>query len=212
MDRRPLCHSHARLFLRAPRGTLLHPSLTRHKHEDFEVLGASLRAVRLVLAARSGLRVASVVAMGPHAVSVATALTARPPQARPEGAFCKVIVVDRSIDLASPLLTQLCYEGLLDEVLGISNGMLRVEGAGLELPRKVRLDPAIDAPFAAIRHLNINEALPALARYAGAAPHDTDARLLGLRTPPRASHCCRRPADRRDARGHGARTALRKVP
>jgi hypothetical protein len=34
-----------------------------------------------------------------------------------------LIVLDRRADLITPLLTQLTYEGLIDEVVGIKNGM-----------------------------------------------------------------------------------------
>ena len=36
--------------------------------------------------------------------------------------FDSVILLDRNVDLLSPLLTQLTYEGLLDELFGIQNG------------------------------------------------------------------------------------------
>ena len=39
-----------------------------------------------------------------------------------------LIIVDRSIDLISPLITQLTYEGLIDEVYGIKNNSAKLPG------------------------------------------------------------------------------------
>lgn len=36
----------------------------------------------------------------------------------------RVLVIDRSIDLLTPLLTQLTYEGLIDEKYGIEHSSL----------------------------------------------------------------------------------------
>lgn len=35
--------------------------------------------------------------------------------------FDSLIVIDRKADMITPLLTQLTYEGLIDEVIGIKN-------------------------------------------------------------------------------------------
>jgi vacuolar protein sorting-associated protein 33A len=37
-----------------------------------------------------------------------------------------LILLDRTVDLVTPLCTQLTYEGLIDEVLGISNGSVEL--------------------------------------------------------------------------------------
>jgi len=37
-----------------------------------------------------------------------------------------LILLDRAVDLVTPLCTQLTYEGLIDEVLGISNGSVEL--------------------------------------------------------------------------------------
>lgn len=42
-----------------------------------------------------------------------------------------IIFIDRSVDLYSPLLTQLTYEGLLDEVFGVKNGSIKIPSAKL---------------------------------------------------------------------------------
>lgn len=53
---------------------------------------------------------------------------ADPPLVPPE--IESVIIIDRSVDLATPLCTQLTYEGLVDEFFGIKNNWL-------ELPEKI---------------------------------------------------------------------------
>ncbi|TKY85723.1 hypothetical protein EX895_005263 [Sporisorium graminicola] len=92
-----------------------------------------------------------------------------------------LIIIDRAVDYATPLCTQLTYEGLVDEVVGISNGHVEVDpalltgqpqtagvggqphasGSGTPLQmtttpkkRKHRLDPASDLLLAEIRDLN----------------------------------------------------------
>jgi hypothetical protein len=37
------------------------------------------------------------------------------------GSIDSLIVIDRQVDLVTPLCTQLTYEGLIDEVIGIKN-------------------------------------------------------------------------------------------
>ena len=41
-----------------------------------------------------------------------------------------LILIDREVDLVTPLCTQLTYEGLIDEALGIRNGIVQLEHAG----------------------------------------------------------------------------------
>ena len=40
-----------------------------------------------------------------------------------------LIVIDREVDYATPLLTQLTYEGLIDEVVGIQNNQADVDSS-----------------------------------------------------------------------------------
>jgi hypothetical protein len=42
-----------------------------------------------------------------------------------------LIVIDREVDLVSPLVTPLTYEGLLDELLGIENGGIKLAASVL---------------------------------------------------------------------------------
>ena len=41
-----------------------------------------------------------------------------------------LILIDRAIDPATPMCTQLTYEGLVDEMLAINNGVVQIEGPG----------------------------------------------------------------------------------
>lgn len=52
---------------------------------------------------------------------------------RPAGRLGPVVVFDRAVDFVTPLLTQMTYEGLIDEILGIRNGAVELDdpsGAG----------------------------------------------------------------------------------
>lgn len=93
----------------------------------------------------------------------------------PSKVFDSVIIIDRSIDLATPLCTQLTYEGLVDEVVGIQSAHVEVDASlvadaqqtggsasGSTTPlasssrklKKVRLDVATDPLFGSIRDEN----------------------------------------------------------
>lgn len=43
----------------------------------------------------------------------------------------EMILVDRTVDTMTPMCTQLTYEGLLDEVLGIKNGSVSLDKEGV---------------------------------------------------------------------------------
>lgn len=97
----------------------------------------------------------------------------------PSQSIDSLIIIDRAVDLATPLCTQLTYEGLVDEVIGISNSHVEVDpslltgqpqqggpqsqasGSGTLLhmtstpkKRKHKLDASTDLLFAEIRNLN----------------------------------------------------------
>lgn len=97
----------------------------------------------------------------------------------PSKIFDSVIIIDRSVDLATPLCTQLTYEGLVDEVVGIQSAHVEVDAAlvsdtqqsvhmttgaasGSTTPltresrksKKVRLDVQTDPLFGSIRDEN----------------------------------------------------------
>ena len=42
--------------------------------------------------------------------------------------YCRI---DREVDLVSPLVTPLTYEGLVDDIIGIDNGRIKLDAAVL---------------------------------------------------------------------------------
>jgi len=67
-----------------------------------------------------------------------------------------LILIDRNIDLVTPMLTQLTYEGLLDEILGgISNSLFGTDcDPESKTKKKKVLLNSIDTVFDRVRHLN----------------------------------------------------------
>ena len=61
-----------------------------------------------------------------------------------------VIIIDREVDLVTPLLTQLTYEGLIDEVWGIQNNQIDVDssivGPPPQPPSQGASQPAVASP------------------------------------------------------------------
>ncbi|KAK6207407.1 Vacuolar protein-sorting-associated protein 33 [Pestalotiopsis sp. IQ-011] len=68
----------------------------------------------------------------------------------PSDSFESVIVIDREVDMVSPLLTQLTYEGLIDEVFGIQNNQTDVDstivGAQAQPPSQSTSNAPASAP------------------------------------------------------------------
>jgi vacuolar protein sorting-associated protein 33A len=72
----------------------------------------------------------------PHAISfkrLATLLTRHPSSQTsnitpdtPSGKIDSLVILDRKVDMITPLLTQLTYEGLIDELIGIKNCVFRL--------------------------------------------------------------------------------------
>lgn len=106
----------------------------------------------------------------------------------PSSTIDSLIVIDRSCDFATPLLTQLTYEGLLDETYGINNSQIEVAtsvvgaapaantapsgsaagsaaSAPVALKRKVPLSPA-DPLYSSLRSSSISQVGPSLNRVA----------------------------------------------
>ena len=50
-------------------------------------------------------------------------MAGREPQVMPQ--IDSLLILDRTVDLLSPLLSQLTYEGLIDEIFGINNSKLQ---------------------------------------------------------------------------------------
>ncbi len=70
-----------------------------------------------------------------------------------------LVLIDRNVDLITPLCTQLTYNGLVDEIFEIKNGIIKVDPAVLnkesDKPIQVVLNSA-DTIFKEIRDLNFN--------------------------------------------------------
>lgn len=74
----------------------------------------------------------------------------------------RLILLDRSVDLASPLVTPLTYEGLLDDLFGISNNLVNLSDVVREIQEKGRVTGKKqrlplnddDKIFQEIRHLH----------------------------------------------------------
>ncbi|KAJ2080759.1 Vacuolar protein-sorting-associated protein 33 [Coemansia sp. RSA 988] len=72
--------------------------------------------------------------------------------------FDSVVIIDRAVDLVTPLLTQLTYEGLVSEVYGIANGTVTLGGEGGETTSAGRRKRVVlnssDAVYGEIRDMN----------------------------------------------------------
>ena len=81
-----------------------------------------------------------------------------------------ILLLDRAVDPVTPLCTQLTYEGLIDEIIGVKNGAVEVpddEGKTV----KARLD-SNDALFRELRDLNFGRACDALRVKSSAIQRD----------------------------------------
>eukprot|EP00158_Paraphelidium_tribonemae_P006625 Partr_v1_DN27909_c2_g1_i2_m11004 putative Vacuolar Protein len=79
-----------------------------------------------------------------------------------------IILLDRTVDLVSPLLTQLTYEGLIDEIFGIQNSFVELEPfiSGFKEKRKIALNSS-DKLYESLRDMSfsaIGETLNATAK------------------------------------------------
>lgn len=90
-----------------------------------------------------------------------------------------LIVLDRTVDLVTPLCTQLTYLGLIDEVLGIHHGFLSVDATwvgGTGAPRKMRMDGTDDALLEALQDDNFAVVGEKLHGIAQRISHDYEGR------------------------------------
>eukprot|EP00891_Asterochloris_glomerata_P003083 jgi/Astpho2/3083/fgenesh1_pm.00051_%23_32_t len=82
----------------------------------------------------------------------------------------QLVLVDRVVDLISPMCTQLTYEGLIDETLHIKNGTVTTETAAApgQRPQRMPLNSA-DRTFRQLRDLSFRGATIKLGEWARAA-------------------------------------------
>ncbi|PRP79315.1 hypothetical protein PROFUN_13009 [Planoprotostelium fungivorum] len=91
----------------------------------------------------------------------------------------QLLIIDREVDLITPLLTQLTYEGLIDEIFGISNSFVEIDpniiGAVAAKKDGPPVDPnrkhkvplnSGDRVFSTLRDLNFNNVGPLLNKKA----------------------------------------------
>ncbi|RHZ09433.1 hypothetical protein DYB26_009042 [Aphanomyces astaci] len=75
-----------------------------------------------------------------------------------------LILLDRTVDLVSPLVTPFTYEGLLDEIIGITNGVVKVDAELVEDDSdKAKKQPAAPSGLVPV-NLNSTDALYAEVR------------------------------------------------
>jgi len=82
-----------------------------------------------------------------------------------------LVLLDREIDMVTPLCTPLTYEALLDEFFGINNGVMIVDGRILNFEEgkdaaKVTIDLRHDELFQSIRDLHVGHIMDALNKNA----------------------------------------------
>ncbi|CAD7704276.1 unnamed protein product [Ostreobium quekettii] len=85
-----------------------------------------------------------------------------------EGKIKRLILIDRAVDLITPLVTQVTYEGIVDEMLGIKNNVVTVEvatRAGPSEPKKYVLNSA-DSLHAEMRDVPWPHAAPRIREWA----------------------------------------------
>lgn len=74
------------------------------------------------------------------------------PKFPPDSEFSHLIMIDRDIDLASVLLTQLTYEGVLDENFRIQCGFVSLPGEnGMEGTQRLMINSKKDSIYAEVR-------------------------------------------------------------
>jgi hypothetical protein len=68
-----------------------------------------------------------------------------------ESEFNHLIMLDRNIDFASLLLTQLTYEGVLDENLKLKSGFVYLDSDGTEGAQRLMLNSTSDEIYAEVK-------------------------------------------------------------
>ncbi|KAH0837937.1 Sec1-like protein [Lanmaoa asiatica] len=151
-----------------------------------------------------------IIGKGDYASKLATLLTKPLPEQpvasadslNPPAPFDSLIVLDRHVDMITPLLTQLTYQGLIDELIGIKNSQAELPVSLLNPPpasgstnpstsqssatitpvtnektKKHPLSAATDPLFAELRDLNFSSVGKRLSRVAHRIDEDYKARL-----------------------------------
>lgn len=115
---------------------------------DFSVTDEVRHALTLI-SSRSGF--ASISTLGNFSSAVGDMLS------RPDSSHAThLIIIDRSVDLVTPMITQMSYEGLLSEHCGINCGLVTMPGG--DGKQMQILSSKSDALFGCLRMLNYQEA------------------------------------------------------
>ena len=112
----------------------------------------------------------------------------------PSASVESLIIIDREVDLATPLLTQLTYEGLVDEIFGIQHNQADIDTSiigpapGTQqnstqqgLKRKVQLDSS-DTLYAQLRDTNFATGSRLLNKFAKRLRSDYESRHVAKST------------------------------
>ncbi|KAF8559936.1 Sec1-like protein [Imleria badia] len=137
-----------------------------------------------------------IIGKGDYASKLATLLTKPLPEQpvapadalNPPPPFDSLIILDRHVDMITPLLTQLTYQGLIDELIGIRNyptnpipstsqPSANIRPVTNEKTKKHVLSAATDPLFAELRDLNFSSVGKRLNRVAHRLDEDYKARL-----------------------------------
>ncbi|KAF2452671.1 putative vacuolar sorting protein [Lineolata rhizophorae] len=119
----------------------------------------------------------------------------------PSQSIENLIIIDREVDFPTVLLTQLTYEGLIDEVFGISSNQAEVSSsivgnpsqqqqsassstspASQSLKRKIQLDASSDALYSTLRDSNFAVMKPVLQKVARRLQSSYEARHAASKT------------------------------
>lgn len=112
----------------------------------------------------------------------------------PSASIESLIIIDREVDMATPLLTQLTYEGLIDELFSIQHNQADIEtsiigpGPGSQqsstqqgLKRKIQLDSS-DKLYAQLRDTNFATGSRLLNKFAKRLQSDYESRHVAKST------------------------------
>ncbi|XP_057364499.1 vacuolar protein sorting-associated protein 33B-like [Daphnia carinata] len=83
-----------------------------------------------------------------------------------ETEFTHLIMLDRNIDFVSLLLTQLTYEGVLDENLKVKSGFVYLDADGVEGPQRLMLNATSDEIYGEIKGKHISAVFQHLSKKA----------------------------------------------
>lgn len=120
-------------------------------------------------------RIPRIVGKGDYAARLATLLTRNMPKSAtaatpdtllaPSDTLDGMIVIDRRVDMITPLLTQLTYEGLIDELMGIKHSHVELPASLVSPPQPAptagpsTAAPAPPSPAAALKKENMKKYL-----------------------------------------------------